>query len=88
MPVYGGEEIKVWDSFDAELGQVVNNGIFYISSGKDAAAMKFLDLTTRAERWVANLGVVAILPFPISVSPDHRQILYTQNDRASSDIML
>jgi len=41
----GGEEIKVLDSFNPELGQTVNNGIYYINSdSKDGAAMVFFRL--------------------------------------------
>ena len=66
----GGEEVKVLDSFAAELGDLVYNGIYYIKSGpKDGSVIEFFDFATHLETRVANLGVVAILPIPISVSP-------------------
>jgi hypothetical protein len=39
-------------------------------------------------RQVASLGKVHILEFGIAVSPDSRQILYTQIDAGGADIKL
>jgi Tol biopolymer transport system component len=90
VPVDGGEEVRVLDSFKSELGVVVNDGIYFINpDAKDGGvAMEFLDFATRKERRVAALGKVNILPFSVAVSPDRRQILYTQNDQTGADIML
>jgi hypothetical protein len=37
---------------------------------------------------VAALGKITILPLCIAVSPDRREILYSQNDNPGGDIML
>jgi Tol biopolymer transport system component len=89
MPVDGGEEVRVLDSFKSELGVVVNDGIYYINpDAKDEVVMEFFDLATGKERRVAGLGKIKIIPISVAVSPDRRQILYTQNDQTGSDIML
>ena len=89
MPVEGGEEVRVLDSFKSELGVVVNDGIYFINpNAKDEVVMEFFDFATHKERRVARLGKIEVLPFFIAVSPDRRQILYTQNDQAGTDIML
>ncbi|HWO02136.1 MAG TPA: protein kinase [Blastocatellia bacterium] len=89
VPVDGGEELRVFDSFKSEDGVVVNDGIYFINPGaKDGVAMEFFDFATRKERRIAGIGKVGIVPFSIAVSPDRRQILYTQNDQTGADIML
>jgi hypothetical protein len=89
VPVDGGEELRVLDSSKSELGVVVDDGIYFINpDAKDEVVMEFFDFATRKERRVAGLGKLNILPFCIAVSPDRRQILYTQNDQTGADIML
>jgi Tol biopolymer transport system component len=89
VPVDGGEELRILDSFKSELGVVVNDGIYFINpDAEDGVAMEFFDFATRKERRIADLGKVSILPFRIAVSPDRRQILYTQNDQTGADIMV
>jgi hypothetical protein len=87
VPVGGGEEVRVLDSFKAELALVVNNGIYYLNTDpKVEVALEFFDFATHKERRVAGLGKVNILPFCLAMSPDHRQILYTQDDQTGADI--
>jgi Tol biopolymer transport system component len=94
VPVDGGEELQVLDSFKSQnLGDwaVVNEGIYFINDleAKDGVAIQFFDFATRRVRQVAGLGKVQIFEHGIAVSPDRRQILYTQKDgQGSSDIML
>ena len=89
LSVDGGEEVRVLDSFKSELGVVVNDGIYFINpDAKDEVVMEFFDFATHKERRVARLGKIKIFPFFIAVSPDRRQILYTQNDQAGTDLML
>jgi Tol biopolymer transport system component len=89
VPVEGGEEVRVLDSFISELGVVVNDGIYFIDpDAKGGVAIEFFDFATHKERRVAELGNVNIVPVCVAVSPDRRQILYTQDDQMGADIML
>src|SRR4029453_5413653 len=92
VPVDGGEEIQVFDSFKSDLVSdwaVVSDGIYFINpDAKDGVAIEFFDFATRKVKQVAALGKVAILEFGMAVSPDRRQILYAQNDNPGGDIML
>ena len=89
MPVGGGEEVRVLDSFESEYACVVKDGIYYINSdAADQVALEFFDFATRREKRIAGLGKVSILPICVAVSPDRSQILYTQNDQTGADIML
>ncbi len=91
MPVEGGREVRVLDSFKSELGVVFSDGIYFIDpDAKGGVAMEFFDFATRQEKIVAELGKgnILILPISIAVSPDRRQILYTQDDQLGADIML
>jgi Tol biopolymer transport system component/DNA-binding winged helix-turn-helix (wHTH) protein len=89
VPVEGGEEVRVLDSFKSELGVVVNDGIYFIDpDAKDGVVVEFFDFATHKERRVAELGIVNILPVCVAVSPDRRQILYTQVDQIGADIIL
>ena len=89
MPVGGGKEVRVLDSFKSEYACVVKDGIYYINSdAADQVALEFFDFATRREKRIAGLGKVSILPICVAVSPDRSQILYTQNDQTGADIML
>ena len=89
MPVGGGQEVRVLDSSKSQFGCVVNDGIYCINTdAKDEVALEFFDFATGQEKRIAGLGKVSILPICISVSPDRRQVLYTQNDQTGADIML
>jgi len=90
--VDGGEETLVLDSFRLKYfgdWAVVNDGIYFINpDAKDGVDVDFLDFATRKVKEVAALGKVNIYPHGIAVSPDRRQILYTQTDQPGGDIML
>jgi len=92
VPVEGGEETQVIDSFKSELfgdWAVVNDGIYFINpDARDGVAIEFFNFATRKVKQVAALGKVDIYPHGIAVSPDRRQILYTQEDQRGGDIML
>ena len=92
VPVDGGEELKILDSFHSEnLGDwaVVNDGLYFINpEAKDGVAMEFFDFATRKVSQVGKLGKVDIGPICIAVSPDRTQILYVQADQSGEDIML
>ncbi|MEP6819908.1 MAG: hypothetical protein ABJA18_10280, partial [bacterium] len=92
IPVDGGEELQVLDSFKSEFKgdwAVVDDGIYFVNAdAKDVLTMEFFDFATRKARQVARLGKVHISDQSIAVSPDRRQILYTQLDHEGEDIML
>jgi len=93
VPVNGGEEVQVFDSFKSENAggwAVVSDGIYFINpDAKDGVAIEFFDFATRKVKRVAGLGKANVqLWCPFAVSPDRRQILYTQNDQSGGDIML
>jgi Tol biopolymer transport system component len=92
LPVKGGEELWIVNSFQSALvgdWAVGNDGIHFINDqGKDGIAIEFFDFTVRNVRQVASLGKVRIIDFGIAVSPDSRQILYTQIDGGGADITL
>jgi len=68
---------------------VPDDGIYFISPGaKEGAALEFFRLCDGKERRCRRLGKVNIIPSCVAVSPDRRQILYTQNDQTGADIML
>ncbi|HEY6120811.1 MAG TPA: protein kinase [Pyrinomonadaceae bacterium] len=92
VPVDGGEELQIMNSFQSALygdWAVGNDGIYFINEhGKDGMAIDFFDFAGRKVRQVASLGKVHILETGIAVSPDGRQILYTQIDGGGADIKL
>lgn len=92
MPVDGGEELRIQDTFQSAFcgdWAVTNVGIYFVNeNGKDGFALEFLDFATRKPREVASLGRIQLVESCIAVSPDGRQVLYTQNDQHSADITL
>jgi Tol biopolymer transport system component len=92
VPVDGGDEVQIFDSFKSELfgdWAVVSDGIYFVNpDAKDGVAIEFFNFATRQVKQVATLGKVNIMEHGIAVSPDRRQILYTQNDQSGGDIML
>ena len=92
VPVDGGEELQVLDSFHSENNgdwAVADDGLYFINpEAKDGVAMEFFDFATRKVRQVGKLGKVTIGTTCIAVSNDRRQILYVQIDHGGQDIML
>lgn len=83
MPVDGGEEMRVVEGASSSYA-VTDTGIYFIPSSE--AAIRFLDLTTKAVRTVAVLDRLA--PYGLTVSPDGRTLLFAQIDNWDSDLML
>jgi len=91
VPVDGGEELRVVDSFDSGFGNwaVVSDGLYFLKKDtKDGVAIEFFDFATRKVKQVAVLGKIDIFLHGITVSPDRRYIVYTQEDNNGGDIML
>jgi hypothetical protein len=88
MPLSGGEESQVLPSVFRSAFSVVNDGIYFIPEpGADGKySIQFLSFATGKVKTVVPIpGQVS---YGLSVSPDGRSILYTQNDEAGSDLML
>jgi Tol biopolymer transport system component len=93
MPVEGGEESLILDQLQAgywEAWAVVDRGIYFINpESKPHATIEFFSFATRRVTQVAEMEKDPALGNPgLAVSPDGRQILYTQLDQRGSDIML
>ncbi|MHC4540085.1 MAG: protein kinase domain-containing protein [Planctomycetota bacterium] len=90
VPVDGGEEAPVHDLVKpADFGQwtVVDEGIYFVNATEPSSPIiEFFDFATNQVRSIATLEKPTIVG--LAVSPDGRWILYTQIDRADSDIML
>ncbi len=92
IPVNGGDELQVLDSFKSEFKTdwaVVENGIYFINSdAKPGIAIEFFDFATSKVKRIANLGKLPHYSHYMAVSPDRREILYSQLDNVGEDIML
>jgi len=91
MPVDGGDEILVLNQSGAgNWGQwsVADNGIYYINYQPDGISVAFFNFATEKTTRVVGLDNVNAFVGGLTSSPDGKQILYTQQDPVSSDIML
>ena len=90
--VNGGDEVQITDSFKSEFKSdwaVVENGIYFINiDAQRAVAIEFFDFATSKVRRIANLGKLPHHSHNMAVSPDRREILYSQLDNVREDIML
>jgi eukaryotic-like serine/threonine-protein kinase len=93
IPVEGGQAGKILEDVSNYLNlALVDSGVFFVPSRDTAAgsSLRFLSFATNKIRTVANFEQP--LDFGgfggVSVSPDGRWILYTQFDRAGSELML
>jgi Tol biopolymer transport system component len=87
VPSAGGEERKVLDSLDPDAIELVEDGVYFLRSGKQASdvSLQFLNTNTGKTERIASFSK------PIggfSVSPDRRWIVYGQLDHSGSDLML
>ena len=89
----GGEEAPVLDFPKASFWgywALVETGIYFVNT--EAKPEPVLEFLSFAGRRVVHIATLDRKPVPfvsgIAVSPDGRRILYTQEDRRSSDIML
>jgi Tol biopolymer transport system component len=88
VPVEGGEETEVLTSVARRAFAVVENEIYFISEPPSAANhfIQFLNLTSGKTKPVATIGKSR--PSYLTVSPDGRWLLYSQDDQLGSDLML
>jgi hypothetical protein len=89
LPVEGGEETMVLDSVACGNSVVVGErGVYFFSKPdeKGHSEIRFRDLMTGETRKL--LTIEQQVTAWISVAPDGRTLLYSQNDQAGSDLML
>jgi len=92
----GGEEVRIVDSYTLVYSgswDITKEGIYFIGDLGSAAGgtdmiLQFFDFATQKTRQLANLGKISVVEGTLTVSPDGRQLLYTQDDRPSVDITL
>ncbi|MSO21757.1 MAG: DUF5050 domain-containing protein [Acidobacteria bacterium] len=89
--VAGGEESLVLDSLsDPQKFVVMDQGIYFILASGDRffsnASIQFYNFASGKTQLIAKLEKPAHVG--LTVSPDRRWILYTQNDESGSDLML
>ncbi|PYV82339.1 MAG: hypothetical protein DMG05_28310, partial [Acidobacteria bacterium] len=88
MPRDGGEETQVLESVQQHAFAIVKEGIYFIPRPASAGhhSIQFFNFGTKRIRSIATIEM-PISEF-LSVSPDGRWILYSQNDQMGSDLML
>jgi Tol biopolymer transport system component/DNA-binding winged helix-turn-helix (wHTH) protein len=87
VPVGGGEEQQVLESILGLNFAVVSDGVFFIPGRADGIwTVRFFSFRTGAITTVARIEKIPSLG--LSLSPDGRQILYSQVDEDNSDLML
>jgi len=88
-PVRGGEETQVLDSVEGFSFAVLDKGIYFIRPPEAGGncTLRFLSFKTGAVKIIASMPHAG--NGGLSVSPDGRYALYTQEDQVSgSDLML
>jgi len=92
VPSNGGQEEVVLDQPDAgEWGHwaLAEDGIYFVNPKTEVGyAVELFSFATKAITRVIALGKANEFISGLAVSPDRRQILYTQQDPLNSDIML
>jgi hypothetical protein len=89
MPVRGDEEKQVLDAVEGFSFAVLDKGIYFIHPAEagGSCSLRFLNFKTGAVKIIASIPHV--VNGGLSISPDGRYALYTQDDQVSgSDLML
>ena len=88
MPLSGGEESQVLSSVNWSAFFPVKDGIYFIPErGTDRkSSIQFLSFATGKVKIVAPIS--GSPSEGLSVSPDGRSLLFSQDDEAGSDLML
>lgn len=88
MPVSGGEESQVHPAVVVRDFSLANDGIYFKPApGADGkSSIQFLSFATSKVRTVAPISRPPT--DGLSVSPDDRSILFSQNDEVAIDLML
>jgi Tol biopolymer transport system component len=88
VPREGGEETQVLESVFGQSFVIVNEGIYFIPRPDHAgrSSLQFFNFVTKKIRSITTIEMPA--GYFLSISPDGRWILYSQNDQTGSDLML
>jgi len=89
MPVRGDEEKQVLDAVEGFSFAVLDKGIYFIHPAEagGSCSLRFLNFKTGAVKIIASIPHA--VNGGLSISPDGRYALYTQDDQVSgSDLML
>ena len=87
VPVGGGDETKVVESALGQVFTVAEKGIYFVTLNSDGAwVFQFHSFATGKVTTLAEIRQP--VSWGVSVSPDERYILYTQEDQTGSDLML
>jgi len=87
VPVGGGDETKVVESALGQAFTVAEKGIYFVTQNPDGTSVfQFHSFATGKVTALAEIHQP--VSWGVSVSPDERYILYTQEDQAGSDLML
>ncbi len=88
VPARGGEESQVLDSICCKNFAVVDRGIYFIPGwhGEATSSVLFLAFATGKVTVVASM--TGLPAYGMSLSPDHRSLLYSQYETHDSDLFL
>ena len=88
VPLAGGEEQKIIDSVVGTSFEVTAKGIYFARPRLRGAGnpIEFFDFATEKISTVSS--TLNPIVWSLGVSPDGRYLLYSQNDRAGSDLIL
>jgi Tol biopolymer transport system component len=87
IPVGGGNEVEIVKSLMGNGFALAHTGIYFEQPNNNGStSLKFLSFATGKASVLAT--ITRPLDDDLSVSPDERYLLYTQLDRAGSDLML
>src|SRR6516162_7673100 len=87
VPVDGGEETRILESVMGSAFHLDRKGVYFVAPRTaGTSAVQFLSFATGK---VTTIAVIhRPVGFGLSVSPDERFILYTQEDQVGSNLML
>ncbi len=87
IPVGGGDETKVLESALGQAFAVADKGIYFVTPNPNGTSVfQFHNFATGKLTTLAEIH--QSVSWGMSVSPDERYILYTQEDQTGSDLML
>ena len=87
VPVDGGEEVLMNKTIlSASNIAVGRQGVYYLINEKASHSIWFVDFATGQTKRIR--AVEKLASWGISLSPDERWLLYTQQDQSGSDLML
>jgi len=92
MGIHGGNESLIVPDLETaswHYWQVFNDGIYYLNESGDLPTISFFDFATRRSTPIASLtGRPGPWYGGLTVSPDRRWLIFSQNDYSSSEIVL